>query len=181
MLKLFWLDSHKIKVCPSYNSLFVTSFSCLNTLASASGSWGRSGRHVWTVGIGSRGGSTWSNRPTLPHYLLTGCLVLATTILASCQWSLLLLWPLFAACRERWGILKMQARPLGGQMVFWKLLHGQPQSGQHRHGQHQNCQPQQSTLTARVSQKKQKSEFWNVTYPSGFHRLDEPPEKISAL
>ena len=33
----------------------------------------------------------------------------------------------------------------------------------------------------RVSQKIQKSEFWNVTYPSGFHRLDEPPEKISAL
>ena len=29
----------------------------------------------------------------------------------------------------------------------------------------------------RVSQKNQKSEFWNVTYPSGFHRLDEPPEK----
>ena len=33
----------------------------------------------------------------------------------------------------------------------------------------------------RVSQKIQKSEFWNVTYPSGFHRLDEPTEKISAL
>ena len=33
----------------------------------------------------------------------------------------------------------------------------------------------------RVSQKIQKSEFWNVTYPFGFHRLDEPPEKISAL
>ena len=33
----------------------------------------------------------------------------------------------------------------------------------------------------RVSQKIQKSEFWNATYPSGFHRLDEPPEKISAL
>ena len=29
--------------------------------------------------------------------------------------------------------------------------------------------------------KIQKSEFWNATYPSGFHRLDEPPEKISAL
>ena len=29
--------------------------------------------------------------------------------------------------------------------------------------------------------KNQKSEFWNVTYPIGFHRLDEPPEKISAL
>ena len=36
-------------------------------------------------------------------------------------------------------------------------------------------------LQVRVSQKTQKSEFWNVTYPSGFHRLDEPPEKISAL
>ena len=36
-------------------------------------------------------------------------------------------------------------------------------------------------VTIRVSQKIQKSEFWNVTYPSGFHRLDEPPEKISAL
>ena len=36
-------------------------------------------------------------------------------------------------------------------------------------------------LVIRVSQKIQKSEFWNVTYPSGFHRLDEPPEKISAL
>ena len=30
----------------------------------------------------------------------------------------------------------------------------------------------------RVSQKTQKSEFWNATYPSGFHRLDEPPEKF---
>ena len=29
----------------------------------------------------------------------------------------------------------------------------------------------------RVSQKIQKSEFWNATYPSGFHWLDEPPEK----
>ena len=37
------------------------------------------------------------------------------------------------------------------------------------------------TLHIRVSQKNQKSEFWNVPYPSGFHRLDEPPEKISAL
>ena len=37
------------------------------------------------------------------------------------------------------------------------------------------------TMTIRVSQKIQKSEFWNATYPSGFHRLDEPPEKISAL
>ena len=31
----------------------------------------------------------------------------------------------------------------------------------------------------RVSQKKQKSEFWYATNPSGFHRLDEPPEKIT--
>ena len=29
--------------------------------------------------------------------------------------------------------------------------------------------------------KTQKSKFWNATYPSGFHRLDEPPEKNSAL
>ena len=36
-------------------------------------------------------------------------------------------------------------------------------------------------VSPRVSQKNQKSEFWNVPYPSGFHRLDEPPEKISAL
>jgi len=36
-------------------------------------------------------------------------------------------------------------------------------------------------LPIRVSQKNQKSEFCNATYPSGFHRLDEPPEKISAL
>ena len=34
-------------------------------------------------------------------------------------------------------------------------------------------------MPVRVSQKIQKSEFWNATYPSGFHRLDEPPEKIS--
>ena len=33
----------------------------------------------------------------------------------------------------------------------------------------------------RVSQKTQKSEFCFATNPSGFHRLDEPPEKISAL
>ena len=38
-----------------------------------------------------------------------------------------------------------------------------------------------NAVCIRVSQKNQKSEFWNVTYPSGFHRLDEPPEKISAL
>ena len=36
-------------------------------------------------------------------------------------------------------------------------------------------------VETRVSQKTQKSEFWNATYPSGFHRLDEPPDKISAL
>ena len=36
-------------------------------------------------------------------------------------------------------------------------------------------------IETRVSQKNQKSEFWNVKYPSGFHRLDEAPEKISAL
>ena len=35
--------------------------------------------------------------------------------------------------------------------------------------------------TVGCPKKKQKSEFWNFTYPSGFHRLDEPPEKISAL
>ena len=29
-------------------------------------------------------------------------------------------------------------------------------------------------VASRVSQKIQKSEFWNATYPSGFHRLDEP-------
>ena len=34
---------------------------------------------------------------------------------------------------------------------------------------------------SRVSQKTQKSEFCFATNPSGFHRLDEPPEKISAL
>ena len=28
---------------------------------------------------------------------------------------------------------------------------------------------------SRVSQKIQKSEIWKDTYPSGFHRLDEPP------
>ena len=33
----------------------------------------------------------------------------------------------------------------------------------------------------RVSQKKQKSEFCFATNPTGFHRLDEPPEKFSAL
>ena len=36
-------------------------------------------------------------------------------------------------------------------------------------------------LNIRVSQKTQKSEFCFATNPSGFHRLDEPPEKISAL
>ena len=38
-----------------------------------------------------------------------------------------------------------------------------------------------AALYNRVSQKKQMSEFWYATNPSGFHRLDEPPEKISAL
>ena len=36
-------------------------------------------------------------------------------------------------------------------------------------------------MSPRVSQKTQKSEFWFATNPTGFHRLDEPPEKISAL
>ena len=36
-------------------------------------------------------------------------------------------------------------------------------------------------LDTRVSQKTQKSEFCFATKPTGFHRLDEPPEKISAL
>ena len=36
-------------------------------------------------------------------------------------------------------------------------------------------------LVSRVSQKNQKSEFCFATNPSGFHKLDEPPEKISAL
>ena len=31
-----------------------------------------------------------------------------------------------------------------------------------------------------MSQKNQKSEFWNATYPIGFQRLDEPPEKDCA-
>ena len=33
----------------------------------------------------------------------------------------------------------------------------------------------------RGSQKNQKSEFCFATKPTDFHRLDEPPEKISAL
>ena len=36
-------------------------------------------------------------------------------------------------------------------------------------------------VVIRVSQKTQKSEFCFATNPTGFHRLDEPPEKISAL
>ena len=36
-------------------------------------------------------------------------------------------------------------------------------------------------MGSRVSQNNQKSEFWFATNPTGFHRLDEPPEKISAL
>ena len=38
-----------------------------------------------------------------------------------------------------------------------------------------------NAVPSRVSQKTQKSEFWFATNPTGFHRLDEPPEKISAL
>ena len=38
-----------------------------------------------------------------------------------------------------------------------------------------------SLADTRVSQKKQKSEFCFATKPTDFHRLDEPPEKISAL
>ena len=51
----------------------------------------------------------------------------------------------------------------------------------------EECQMWQSLFGAkpklenRVSQKNQKSEFCFATNPSGFHRLDEPPEKISAL
>ena len=36
-------------------------------------------------------------------------------------------------------------------------------------------------MISRVSQKNQKSEFCYATNPSGFHRLAEPPKKISAL
>ena len=39
----------------------------------------------------------------------------------------------------------------------------------------------QPSINIRVSQKKQKSKFCFATKPAGFHRLDEPPEKISAL
>ena len=38
-----------------------------------------------------------------------------------------------------------------------------------------------AALCSRVSQKNQKSKFWYATNPSGVHRLDEPPEKNSAL
>ena len=38
-----------------------------------------------------------------------------------------------------------------------------------------------TTVLIRVSQKTQKSEFCFATKPTDFHRLDEPPEKISAL
>ena len=38
-----------------------------------------------------------------------------------------------------------------------------------------------ASVSNRVSQKNQKSEFCFATKPTGFHRLDEPPEKISAL
>ena len=39
----------------------------------------------------------------------------------------------------------------------------------------------EKVIYIRVSQKNQKSEFCYATNPSGFHRLDEPPKKISAL
>ena len=37
------------------------------------------------------------------------------------------------------------------------------------------------SMNTRVSQKHQKSKFCFATKPTDFHRLDEPPEKISAL
>ena len=37
------------------------------------------------------------------------------------------------------------------------------------------------SLHTRVSQKTKKSEFCFATNPTGFHRLDEPLEKFSAL
>ena len=48
------------------------------------------------------------------------------------------------------------------------------------------CRPEQRLkckppMFNRVSQKNQKSEFCYATNPSGFHRLDEPPKKNSAL
>ena len=42
-------------------------------------------------------------------------------------------------------------------------------------------QGEEATMETRVSQKNQNSKFWYATNPTGFHRLDEPPEKISAL
>ena len=38
-----------------------------------------------------------------------------------------------------------------------------------------------TSMPSRVSQKKQKSEFWYATNPTGFHKLDEPPKIFSAL
>ena len=43
------------------------------------------------------------------------------------------------------------------------------------------CDDVDCDLLPRVPQKNQKSEFCFATNPTGFHRLDEPPEKISAL
>ena len=46
---------------------------------------------------------------------------------------------------------------------------------------HDVSEPKFLLMLIRVSQKTHKSKFCFATNPSGFHRLDEPPEKISAL
>ena len=50
-------------------------------------------------------------------------------------------------------------------MIKWKILITRPK-------------PARPRLDTRVSQKKQKSEFCFATNPTGFHRLDEPPDYI---
>ena len=63
--------------------------------------------------------------------------------------------------------------------VCWSGGESEDSHGKHDRSKWQASMPQ--SLSSRVSQKTQKSEFCFATNPTGFHRLDEPPEKISAL
>ena len=88
---------------------------------------------------------------------------------------------------QQQAILANDGRPAGHQQSnpAAPLHHQKPTNREEPGGQvsqrHDDQGHSDVNLPSRVSQKNQKSEFCFATKPTGFHRLDEPPEKISAL
>ena len=74
----------------------------------------------------------------------------------------------------KWLFINLECENLGGERSLKCNLKGYSKG-------HVPLKYALANMCSRVSQKNQKSEFFFATNPSGFHRLDEPPEKISAL